>query len=245
MVFTINRKNLYRKRRYKPLYKQFIELKKNVQYRRKIFFNYFKKLKWQKFLRSLKIRTKSPQKNYILIDHNRYSIFTFFKLKFKKKFGYKRLAKKKISLFYGGLLKKYFRRALIVSKKTFQLVNTNFLIIEIFEKRLDSVLYRSHFTNSIRGARQLIIHGHVFVNKKLVTTNSYVLKQGDFIEINKKFHNLIENNLKSTHKWPVPPKYLQINYKTFQIIFHDNIQLTNLSTHFPFKLDLNTINKLL
>ena len=244
MVFTINRKNLYRKRRYKPLYKQFINLKKNVQYRRKIFLNYFKKWKWQKFLKILKNQTKNPKKNFVMFDHNRYSIFTFFRLTFKRKFSHKSQIKKKISLFYGSFLQKYLKKCVSTSlkkRKKIQAIRSNFLFIETLEKRLDAVLYRAHFTLSIRGARQLISHRHIYVNKKLVTNKSYILKQGDLIEVKSKFHNLIIKNLKSNHKWPIPPKYLQINYKTLQILFHDNIKLNNLSCHFPFKLDLNTM----
>lgn len=244
MVFTINRKNLYRKRRYKPLYKQFINLKKNVQYRRKIFLNYFKKWKWQKFFKILKNQTKNPKKKFVAFDHNRYSIFTFFRLTFRRKFGHKLQIKKKISLFYGNLLQKYLKKCIsnnLKEKKRIRAMRSNFLFTEVLEKRLDAVLYRAHFAPSIRSARQFISHRRIYVNKKLITSKSYILKQGDLIEIPNKFHNLIIKNLKLNHRWPIPPKYLQINYRTLQIIFHDNIKLNNLSCHLPFKLDLNTI----
>nr|YP_009495533.1 ribosomal protein S4 [Psammoneis japonica]AWQ64263.1 ribosomal protein S4 [Psammoneis japonica] len=244
MVFTIDRKNLYRKRRYKPLYKKFIKLRKNVQYRPKIFLNYFKKRKWQQFLKFLKKRAKNSKKNFVMFDHHRYSIFTFFRITFKRKFSNNLRIKKQINLFYGGLANKYFKKSLntaLKKKKRIRLMRNNFFFIEILEKRLDTILYRARFASSIRNARQLILHGHISVNKKIVTNKSCIMKQGDLIEINNKSHNLIINNLKFNHKWPIPPKYLQINYKTLQIIFYDDIKLNNLSCLFPFKLDLNKV----
>ena len=50
------------------------------------------------------------------------------------------------------------------------------IFIELFEQRLDVIIYRSHFVASITEARQLILHKNVKVNNKIVTKNSYILK---------------------------------------------------------------------
>lgn len=228
--------NLYRKRRYKPLYKKFISLKKNVQYRKKLVSYAFRKRKWQKFQEYIrKISLGDRRKNFVAFDHNRFNISTFFKYVFKRKFANALLVKKRVSLFYGGLKKEQLKRKASKRSST----QFNLFLIENLEKRLDTVLYRSHFAASVRNARQIISHKQIFVNNAIVSNKSYTLKKGDLIRIKTKSHNLMVKNIKNNHLWPIPPKYLQINYKTFQIVFQGDFKI-NLATHFPFWLDLNT-----
>ncbi len=47
--------------------------------------------------------------------------------------------------------------------------------------RLDSFLFQVGFAVSIRSSRQLIRHGHVFVNGRVVSLPGYRCKQGDLI----------------------------------------------------------------
>jgi small subunit ribosomal protein S4 len=60
----------------------------------------------------------------------------------------------------------------------------NLLFLEIFEKRLDVILYRSKFSPTLKNARQLIFHGIVSVNNKTIKIKSFKLKPGDLIKIN-------------------------------------------------------------
>ena len=254
-----------KKHRHKPLYKQFIRLKKNVQNRRilrvkrnKPFTNRpnytyntlivkFKKRKWKGFVSYLEKTLKYRKRSFKMYNIKLYHIQKFPDY-LKKKYSNKIQAKKSLSLFYGGLLKKYLKKQINVSlkktaysKKNFG--NINLFFIKILESRLDTVLYRSFFTLSIRSARQLISHGHVLVNKEVVKSNSFLLKKGDLIEINPKYHKLIYANIQRSFIWPIPPKYLLINFRTFQIFFNEDIEGTNFSTHFPFWVDLNTLMK--
>lgn len=231
-----------KKRRYKPLYKKFLNLKQNVQSRPRLL--KFKKLKWKKLIEFLqRVQNKTTGK-FKLYDYHRYPLLRF---SFKNNFRYKLHTKQKISYFYGVLSKKYLKTivkiALNKPKLRKKVVNSKFFFIEILEKRLDTVLHRAHFVTSIRSARQLISHNHIFVNKKKVNNCSFLLKKGDLVEICSKAHHLIENNIKLSDGWPMPPKYLQINFRTFQILFIEDIKSTNLSLHFPFWLDLNTFLK--
>ena len=166
----------------------------------------------------------------------------------KKKHSNKLNVKQSLSLYYGSLLRKYIKKQInnslkktTYAKKKFG--NANFFFLKLLESRLDTVLYRSFFTLSMRNSRQLITHGHVVVNKKVIKSNSFILKKGDLIEINSNYHRLINNNIKRSFLWPLPPKYLIINFRTFQIFFHENIEITNFSTHFPFWADINTLIK--
>jgi ribosomal protein S4 len=252
-----------KKRRYKPLYKQFVRLRKNVQNRRilrikrksipnsnyynKTLIVKFKKRKWKGFVNYLEKILKYRKRSFRMYDFRLYHIQRFNNY-FNKKFANKLKVKKSISLFYGNLLEKYLKKQVnialkkaIYSRKNFG--NINFFFIKILESRLDTILYRSFFTLSIKNARQLITHGHVFVNKNVIRTNSLILKKGDLIEINPKYHKLIKKNIDYLFIWPIPPKYLFINFRTFQIIFHGYLEDTNISTQFPFYLDINTLLK--
>lgn len=71
---------------------------------------------------------------------------------------------------------------------------------EMLENRLDNVIYRMGLSNSRRGSRQMVSHGHFIVNGKKVTIPSFEVKVNDIIQVregskNKKiFDNLIEKN---------------------------------------------------
>jgi ribosomal protein S4 len=227
--------------RYKPLYKKFIRLRKNIQNRKKILTS-FKSKKWYNlvsFLNNMLVRRK---KNFRAYDLNQYFI-SRFSVSYKKKFLFNLLAKQRLSLFYGVLPEKYLKKLIRISKiecNNLKLLPSTLLIIYL-EKRLDTVLYRSHFAKSLRESRLLIQHGHVYVNNLVVSTNMYQLKKGDIIQISSKYENTLKYNIFSSNLWPLPPKYLSINYKTFQIFYLDNLQLTNFSQYFPFSLELNSI----
>lgn len=51
------------------------------------------------------------------------------------------------------------------------------------ECRLDNLVYRIGFANSIRLARQQVTHRHILVNGKNVNIPSYICKAGDVISL--------------------------------------------------------------
>jgi small subunit ribosomal protein S4 len=79
--------------------------------------------------------------------------------------------------------------------------NTEELLLQLLELRLDNVVYRSGLGASRSEARQLVNHGHLTVNGRGVNIPSYRVKQGDVIKLkdkskrSKKFAN-IEAKLK-------------------------------------------------
>jgi small subunit ribosomal protein S4 len=56
----------------------------------------------------------------------------------------------------------------------------------MLEKRLDNVVYRSGFSTSRRQARQLVNHGHIFVNGRKVNIPSFQVKVGDIVTVKEK-----------------------------------------------------------
>jgi small subunit ribosomal protein S4 len=56
-------------------------------------------------------------------------------------------------------------------------------MLEMLERRLDNVLYRTGFATSRAQGRQVVRHGHVTVNGKKVNIPSFTVKPGDSVEI--------------------------------------------------------------
>lgn len=247
-------------KRNKILYKKFIALRINANNNSKVL--KFKKKKWDIFLDVLKKQIKINKKSNFF-THYEYAATKFASPgnSLKRKFKNDLIARKIFSYFYGGLLKKNLKKNMRTVYSTKQPRNLKLICLELFESRLDSTLYRSKFCFSIKNSRQLISHGHVIVNNKVEKNKSYILKKGDFIKINRQSYKVIQNNFRETLKetltnkykkerkgrrpelskvWPIPPKYLTINYKTLEIIF-GNIKDFNFSIYFPFKLNLHSI----
>ena len=182
-----------KKQRHKPLFKKFIVLKSNILNNKKVF--NFKKQKWDIFVFNLiKNSKRYRHKPYPMFDFY-IPLFSSSGNSFKKKFRNKLLNKKKFNIFFGGVLKKKLKKqikSIICLKKR----DFNFSFIELFESRLDSVLFRSHFSSSLRNSEQIISHGCIKVNDKIIKNKSYLLKPGDLISINPKYFRIIQKNLK-------------------------------------------------
>ncbi len=94
--------------------------------------------------------------------------------------------KQKIKYFY-GVLERQFRKFFKEANR--QEGSTGENLIKLLERRLDNVIYRMGFATTRRFARQLVTHGHVLVNGKKVTIPSFLVKEGDRIEIKEKSKN--------------------------------------------------------
>lgn len=231
-----------KKNYYRPLYKQFLRLRENVLEKKKIF--KFKRLKWKTFINQYRKKLRRYKK-FRPHDQTRYLITKYPNrgTSYKKRFRNSLTASKKFRLFYGGLSKTYLKKQikfLLKKNKKKNSKNLNLLLLKRFDNRLDNILYKSKFSLSLRNAKQLILHGKVFVNNNSTRIPSYRVKQGDLINIDPQYYFLIENNLKKISLWTIPPKYLIINYKTLEIIV-GNIEHLNSAANFPFHLNLEQI----
>ena len=61
--------------------------------------------------------------------------------------------------------------------------STGTLLLELLEARLDCVIYRLGFASTIPAARQIVNHGHILVNNKMINIPSFICKAGDVIII--------------------------------------------------------------
>lgn len=88
--------------------------------------------------------------------------------------------KQKLRYMY-GVTEKQFRLTFEKAKKIRGVTGEIFL--QILESRLDNVVYRLGFAKSRAGARQLVSHGHIRVNGHKTDVSSFIVKEGDEIEV--------------------------------------------------------------
>jgi len=94
------------------------------------------------------------------------------------------LQEKQFSDYIGEVLKK---RSAAPGKKTKkETLDAPTLLIQKLESRLDNIVFRMGFADSRVQAKQLVSHGHIFVNGKKVDISSYHVKVGDKINVSKK-----------------------------------------------------------
>ena len=126
-------------------------------------------------------------------------------------------AKQKMKFYYGNMNERQFRNVYrkAISKKG----NTSENLIGLLERRLDIVIYRAKFSTTVFSARQLINHGHIRVNGKKVNIPSYLVNEGDAIEVKDKSKELtiIIGSLISKER--EVPDYIQIDGKNIKAKF--------------------------
>lgn len=86
--------------------------------------------------------------------------------------------KQKVKRYY-GLLERQFSRIFRQAERTKG--NTGELLLQLLERRLDNVVYKLNFAPSRKAARQMITHGHIYVNGRKVDVSDYTMKVGDKI----------------------------------------------------------------
>lgn len=110
--------------------------------------------------------------------------------------------KQKVKRYYGLLerqFKAYFRQA---EKGT---GNTGQDLLILLERRLDNVVYKLNFASSRKAARQLITHGHIYLNGRRVDVPDMLVKIGDKITLKNsdKTRKLIKERLDSNPNFVV------------------------------------------
>ena len=87
-----------------------------------------------------------------------------------------------------GVLESQFR--LYFAKAAREKGITGERLLQLLELRLDNVIFRCNFGESRPQSRQLVRHGHFTVNGSRVNIPSYLVKEGDVIEIAQKSRSM-------------------------------------------------------
>ena len=152
-------------------------------------------------------------------------------------FGTQLMAKQKLKGYYGNIGERQFRR--LYEEASRRRGDTGERLIELLERRLDAVVYRMKFVPTVFAARQFVNHGHVRVNGKRVNIGSYLVKDGDTIEVKdkSKLMALVLEAVKSTER--DVPDYLQVDHDKMKGTFVRAPKLADVP--YPVSMEPNLV----
>jgi small subunit ribosomal protein S4 len=136
--------------------------------------------------------------------------------------------KQKVRKMY-GLLERQFRKYFYEAERKKGI--TGEILLQLIESRLDSMVFRMGFAPNRRRARQIIKHGHIFVNGKEVNLPSCEIKGGDLVTVKEASRDnpeIVDSLSKSAHRgipgW-VEVDTANLSGKVLHIPSRDEIQL--------------------
>jgi small subunit ribosomal protein S4 len=91
-------------------------------------------------------------------------------------------------------------------------------LLQLLERRLDSVVYRLGFAPTRPMARQLVSHRHVLVNGRPVSIPSYLVKMGDTVALDETAQRIpeIAKELQTPHA--AVPHWLERSGSTARVV---------------------------
>jgi len=127
-------------------------------------------------------------------------------------YGIQLTEKQKIKAYY-GIFEKQLKNYYELAKKRSE--QTGDGLFKLLESRLDNLVYRLGFANSIRLARQQVAHGHILVNGKKVDIPSYLATPGDVISLKESSRTIVpfRDNFLDSAGFDLP--YLDKNKENF------------------------------
>lgn len=101
-------------------------------------------------------------------------------------YGVRLREKQKLKRYY-GLMEKQFMS--VFREATRRKGNTGRTLLELLERRLDNVIFKLNFAPSRKAARQLIAHGHIYLNGRRVDIPDRLVNIGDKITLKDSEHS--------------------------------------------------------
>ena len=152
-------------------------------------------------------------------------------------FGTQLAAKQKLKGYYGNIGEKQFRR--YYQEATRRRGDTGENLVELLERRLDAVVYRAKFVPTVFAARQFVNHGHITVNGKRVNIASYLINDGDEIQIKAKSRELplVLEAIESVER--DLPDYIQVELKDMKATYLRGPKLADVP--YPVKMEPNLV----
>nr|UPO65430.1 ribosomal protein S4 [Cosmarium impressulum] len=95
--------------------------------------------------------------------------------------------------------------------------STGQVLLQLLEMRLDNIIFRLGMAPTIPAARQLVNHGHVLVNDRLVDIPSFRCKPQDIISIRDRAQSraLVDKNFNNSQESKLP-NHLRLNAKNYK-----------------------------
>lgn len=117
--------------------------------------------------------------------------------------------KQKVRRMY-GMMEDQFRSTFSTAARQKGVTGENFL--QLLETRLDNTAFRMGFATSRSQARQLVLHGHIYVNGSRVNIASYQVEEGDTISVKdaSRKKNFIKDVLETNDEYNAP-EWVSVN----------------------------------
>ncbi|ADW67484.1 30S ribosomal protein S4 [Granulicella tundricola] len=143
------------------------------------------------------------------------------------------LREKQKLLFHYGLREEQLRRFVRTARG---MNSSNWIesLIALLELRLDNVVFRLGFARSIAAARQLVSHGHVLVNGKIMTIGSATLRSGTFVRLTDYAAGAMTEAARNAPRLPLP-SYLQFALEG--VNDHGVVRMIPTPEHVPFEFN--------
>ncbi|MFA7429967.1 MAG: 30S ribosomal protein S4 [Rhodospirillaceae bacterium] len=146
-------------------------------------------------------------------------------------------AKQKLKGYYANISEKSFRKyyAEAVRRKG----DTSENLIGLLERRLDAVVYRMKFAPTPFAARQFINHGHIKVNGQRVNIPSFMIREGDVVEVrdrSKQLGILLESVGLGERD---VPDYIEVDHKAMKGTFLRTPKLGDVP--YPVQMEPNLV----
>ncbi len=152
-------------------------------------------------------------------------------------YGQQLVAKQKLKGYYGSIGEKQFRRYYKEADRMKGDTGQN--LIGLLERRLDAVVYRAQLVPTVFAARQFVSHKHVTVNGKVINIPSYLLKEGDVIEVREKGKTLPMVIQATQSPEREVPEYLDADHKALKVTFLRTPKLEDVP--YPVQMEPNLI----
>ncbi len=132
-------------------------------------------------------------------------------------FGIQLAAKQKLKGYYGNIGERQFRGYYAEASR--RRGDTGENLVGLLERRLDAVVYRAKFVPTVFAARQFVNHGHITVNGKRVNIPSYLVKDGDVIQVKQKSRELplVLQGVESVER--DTPDYIEVDHNQMKATF--------------------------
>jgi small subunit ribosomal protein S4 len=134
-----------------------------------------------------------------------------------------------------GVQETQFKNYFSMAKSQKGLVGNN--LLDLLAHRLDNVVYESGLSLSRSHAKQLISHGHIFVNKKLLTIPSYQLKPTDVVSLDTKSSSKVVDTIRISDKDFKAPSWLDLNKANYAVSLNSG----SFEYDYQKEIDLNLI----
>ena len=152
-------------------------------------------------------------------------------------YGTQLMAKQKLKGYYGNITERQFRK--IYAEAERRKGDTSENLIGLLERRLDAVVYRMKFVPTVFAARQFVNHGHVKVNGRRVNIASYVVDEGDEIEVIERLRQHATVLAASESNERDVPDYVEVDHKKMKGKFVRTPKLSDVP--YPVKMEPNLV----